>query len=182
MPPMKKRRKQTQWLTVGDILRRAMRNRGLSPAPGSSVQLTKAWQAAVGPQIAAQTAPLKCQGETLFVKVSSPLWMHHLHYLKADILQRFRDHWPETPPRSLFFTVGHFPEKTGSPEPISPDAPLSDRDQEMVRQCLGTLRDEELKYVLERVMRRELLRRRQIQRQGPKKWPGAPPRSNTPHT
>lgn len=42
----------------------------------------------VGDKIAMVTRPLKFSHGTLFIGVESPVWSHHLHYLKPDLLKK----------------------------------------------------------------------------------------------
>ena len=73
--------------------------------------------------------------------------------------------------QGLFFSVGEIPAPppgaaSRQPTDLIP-APLKGRDRKMIRESLDAIRDPELREIMERVMTREISRRRQREkRQG----------------
>jgi hypothetical protein len=118
----------------------------------------------VGARIAGQTHPERLKRGTLYVRVSAPVWMHQLQFLKEEILAKLQGLTGPEEIRSLVFTVGVIP-RTAPQGPSAPPAapagpPLTGRDRRQIQESLATLSDPELKEILERVMTQEISRRR----------------------
>ncbi len=146
---------------LGDVLATVLRKRSIFLALPDR-KLADAWAKAVGPVISAQTRIDRRSGDTLYVKISGPAWMHQLHFLKEEILAKLNGDSSDPPLNNLRFFIGDVgaaPAKTARPsEP--PAAPLKERDRRMIEESLEPVSDAELKEVLRRVMTREIGRRR----------------------
>ncbi len=57
-------------------------------AGGGIVHLIRVWEAAVGSPIRDNAKPFAVNGALLLVHVSSSAWLHHLQFLKAELLER----------------------------------------------------------------------------------------------
>jgi hypothetical protein len=151
---------------IGEILRKVLRKRNI-PHAAADPRLLELWRRAVGPQIAARTLPEAVKRGALHVKVSAPVWLHQLQFLKEEILEKLRELSGSDEIRSLFFTIGEIP----LPPPGAADqplaavapAPLRKRDRQMVQESLDAIRDPELRQIVERVMVREIGRRRELE-------------------
>jgi len=159
---MARRTRRNRYLQhLGDVLATVLRKRSIFLAVPDR-RLAAAWAKAVGPVISAQTRIDRRSGDTLYVKISGPAWMHQLHFLKEEILAKLNSGSSDPPLNDLrFFTgdVGAAPAKAARPyEP--PVAPLKERDRMMIEESLKSVIDTELKEVLRRVMTREIGRRR----------------------
>jgi hypothetical protein len=161
---MRKRAKNTRPETIGEILLKIVRKRHI-PHNATDRKLRDLWNRAVGPQIASRTLPEALRRGALHVRVSAPVWLHQLQFLKEEILGRLREISGSDEIRSLFFAIGEVPvppARADAAPPVPPDlAPLKKRDREMMRQCLDSLADPELRAIVERVMTREISRRRE---------------------
>ncbi len=51
-------------------------------------ELWEQWERVVGEETARNARPAAVKGSILLVHVSSPAWIHHLRFLKADLLAR----------------------------------------------------------------------------------------------
>ena len=164
---MPRRRSQFKPSPLAEVLRKFMKKQGLPPVNGDPA-LRRLWNEAVGDQIAAHTMPDSIRRGTLFVKVSSSVWMHQLQFLKKDILQRFNGLYGKETVRSLNFSIGEIPAPPpGHHDPASPAASLAAlnaRDQRLVQESLAAVRDPELQEILRRVMTREISRRRLLEK------------------
>jgi hypothetical protein len=168
---MRKRARQLKPEMLGEILGKILKKRNI-PHTATDRRLLDIWRRAVGPQIAAQTQPDTLKRGVLFVRVSAPVWMHQLQFMKEEILVRVRELTNPEEVRSLRFCIGEIPPSPpgGAQAPPIETAlpPLAGRDRAMIRESLETVRDPELRTILERVMTREIGRRRQREkRQGP---------------
>ena len=64
----------------------------------------EAWADYVGPSAAEVSTALKVRSNTLIVKVTDPLWMQQLTFLKRDLLSRFKADFPKLRIRNIYFT------------------------------------------------------------------------------
>jgi Protein of unknown function (DUF721). len=121
------------------------------------------WYKVTGPQIAAQTQPQKLKGDTLFVKVSTSVWMHQLQFMKQEIIDKINESLGRETIKNIYFSIGV----------ISPAIPknkekftfphqyiLNERDTKMIKESAGSISDQELSNILKRVMTKEIIRRR----------------------
>ncbi|MCX5839065.1 MAG: DUF721 domain-containing protein [Deltaproteobacteria bacterium] len=161
---MRKRASQSKPETIGEILRKVLKKRNI-PHTATDRRLLDLWMRSVGPQIAARTLPETVKRGTLYVRVSAPVWLYQLQFLKEEILRKFNELSGKEEIRSLFFSIGEIPSPppgAADPPPALPiPAPLRKRDREMMRESLDAVRDPELREILKRVMFREISRRRE---------------------
>lgn len=54
--------------------------------------LCREWSEVVGSQVAQLTSPAFFRRDTLWIFVQDSTWMHHLQYVKADLLARINSH------------------------------------------------------------------------------------------
>jgi len=93
-------------------LRRELKRLG----PGGAIQdVTAAWPAAVGPEIARNAWPARISRDgTLHVATASSTWAFELGQLAGDIAARLAEHLQEAP-RTLRFAPGRLPEPAAAP-------------------------------------------------------------------
>jgi hypothetical protein len=159
---MRRRARQMKPEMLGEILGKILKKRNIPHTP-TDRRLVDTWRRAVGPQIAAQTHPDTLKRGVLFVRVSAPVWMHQLQFMKEEILGRINELTGPEEVRNLRFCIGEIPvPPPGDAPPLDPALPpLAGRDRTMMRESLEAIRDPELRTILERVMAREIGRRRQ---------------------
>jgi hypothetical protein len=161
---MRRRARQIKLEMLGEILGKILKKRNI-PHTATDRRLLGIWRRAVGPQIAAQTHPDTLKRGVLFVRVSAPVWMHQLQFMKEEILDRISELTGPEEVRGLRFCIGEIPPSPqggGQAPPLDPALPpLAGRDRAMMQESLATVRDPELRTILERVMTREIGRRRQ---------------------
>jgi predicted nucleic acid-binding Zn ribbon protein len=73
---------------------------------GGMLEVWQVWDAAVGPEIARNARPVAFKGKTLLVYVASSAWLHHLHFLKADLLSRLNSELGKPMVAQIKFKVG----------------------------------------------------------------------------
>lgn len=64
------------------------------------------WNQTVGAAIARNAQPEKIRNGTLMVKVSSPVWMQQLQFMKEMIAAKLNDQLKSTVVKNIFFVVG----------------------------------------------------------------------------
>jgi hypothetical protein len=160
---MRKRAPHAKPEILGDILQKVLKKKNI-PHTRINRRLVDLWMRAVGPQIAARTLPETIKRGTLRVQVSAPVWLHQLQFLKEEIT-KLNELSGSEEVQNLFFSIGEIPPpQTGTNDPIIPlpsATPLQKRDRAMMRDSLDTVQDPELREILERVMSREISRRRE---------------------
>ena len=161
---MRRRARQVKPEMLGEILGKILKKRNI-PHSSTDRRLLDIWRRAVGPQIASQTHPDTLKRGVFFVRVSAPVWLHQLQFMKEEILDRIKALNVPEEVRNLRFCIGEIPPsppgeaQAHPPDPVLP--PLTGRDHTMMRESLEGVRDPELRTILERVMTREIGRRRQ---------------------
>jgi len=164
---MRRRTRRLKPEILGEILQKILKKRNI-PHTSTDRYLLNIWGRAVGPQIAAQTHPDTLKRGTLFVRVSAPVWLHQLQFMKEEILGKLNELSGKEEIKGLFFTIGDIPTpppgSAGQPPPTPPLSGLPGRDRNMMRESLAAIRDPELREVLEQVMAREISRRRQSEK------------------
>jgi len=163
---MRRRASQKKLEPLGQVLQKILKKRRV-PVDMEEKRLLSLWNRAVGPQIAAQTRPRYIKGKTLFVDVTTSVWMHQLHFLKADIIRQCNSLAQKAAIRNIFFSVGEIACPLSSP-PETPSAQsvsrvLKKRDRRMIDSCTECIADEELREIVKRVMTREITRRRMME-------------------
>jgi predicted nucleic acid-binding Zn ribbon protein len=166
-----RRRTATQKLEpLGGILQKVLKKWDI-PYKNTDRRLVDLWERAVGPPIALHTIPENLKRGSLYVLVSSPGWLHQLQFLKEEIRSKLNKLAGREEFRRIFFVIGTIPERSpGVPDTKPTDSTsqkLEKRDLQMLKQSLASIRDDELREIIEKVMITEIIRRRGIQkRQG----------------
>jgi predicted nucleic acid-binding Zn ribbon protein len=65
--------------------------------------LLLAWTRIVGDTAARYSRAVRVRNRTLYVHVDDPLWMQQLTFLKQAILEKYRQEFPRSPVRDLYF-------------------------------------------------------------------------------
>lgn len=164
---MRKRRPPSKPETIGDILQKVLTKRNI-PHKAADRRLLDLWRRTVGPQIAARTLPETVKRGALYVLVSSPVWLHQLQFMKEEILQKMNELSGLEKIRSIFLSIGEIPpspvEAAAHPPHAEIPTLLAKRDRDMMRESLDTIRDLELREILERAMTSEISRRRGLEK------------------
>uniref|UniRef100_A0A7C4MN22 DUF721 domain-containing protein n=2 Tax=Desulfatirhabdium butyrativorans TaxID=340467 RepID=A0A7C4MN22_9BACT len=76
-------------VSIGSLIDRFMRDCRREP-PTLLARICECWPQIVGEEAALEAKPSAIKGGLLLVHVSSPVWVHHLHFQKQDILERIQ--------------------------------------------------------------------------------------------
>jgi predicted nucleic acid-binding Zn ribbon protein len=162
MPPRKGAASRSEYpQKIGHILQSALKQRNIS-LNFRDESLWKAWNRAVGPVIAAQTRVDRFDRETLFLKVSSPVWLHQLQFMKTDIVQRLNGMLGKELVKNLFFSIGDIAaSKKMEIFSLQPGQhPLKDREKNLIEKWTASLVDRELAEIMKRAIANHLIRRK----------------------
>ena len=165
---MRRRYRPARLEKMGDILQKVLRKHRI-PVQTADQGLRKTWMDAVGPKIAAYTRPEAVRRNVLFIKVANSVWMQQLHFLKQDILEKINRANAQNPIQNIFLSLDET--AVPAPETKSPQAPEQgasalrsrDRIRILIEKSVAAIADTELRDILQRVMTREIARRRRIE-------------------
>lgn len=160
------RRKTSAPLRVGDILKEAMKRRNI-PVDIGSGKIVSDWENTVGPVISQQTRPEKIRNRTLYLTVSSPIWMQQLQFMKKELLEKVNAALQKEAVSDIFFNVGVIEHQPAVPK--KPDFrldessfPLKPRDKRLIKETLSRVKDPELGRIIERAMKKGIIRRKMM--------------------
>ncbi len=83
----KKRSACTEFTPIGQVLETIL-DQCRSNSGGGIQHLIHAWKKAIGPPISENAKPFAVNSRLLLVHVSSSAWLHQLHFLKTDLLDK----------------------------------------------------------------------------------------------
>jgi predicted nucleic acid-binding Zn ribbon protein len=90
---------------VGQVLQKSLQRLELSTRL-DEYGVWPIWNDVVGPTIARNAQPEKIRNGTLFIKVTSPVWMQQLQYMKEMIAEKLNQRLKTSIVRNIFFVVG----------------------------------------------------------------------------
>jgi predicted nucleic acid-binding Zn ribbon protein len=74
-------------------------------------EISEIWESAVSSTIAKDSRPWKVKGNELEVQVTNSSWLHHLNFMKNDIIQKLNEQLGEQVIKKIRFSVAHFSNK-----------------------------------------------------------------------
>jgi predicted nucleic acid-binding Zn ribbon protein len=90
---------------IGDVIPNVLKTYRCE-SDGNLAQVWHFWDHAVGEAIAANAQPEAFKGNILLVKVNSSVWLHHLQFLKANIINKLNDALGEAVIKEIKFKIG----------------------------------------------------------------------------
>ncbi|MBM4271105.1 MAG: DUF721 domain-containing protein [Deltaproteobacteria bacterium] len=160
---MRKRSQSAKLQHLGDILQTILQKHKIF-IRSEETHLSDTWNRAVGPQIAAQTRPARIKKNTLFVNVSTSIWMQQLHFLKEEIMEKYNLQSGREPITNIYFSIGEISPpwaKKTHQSFLSPEYHLlKERDKKLIEKSTASIADEELRNILKRVLMKSIIRKR----------------------
>src|SRR5215470_10313408 len=98
-------RHDSQIERLGQVLDKSLKRMEISPRL-DEYGVWPIWNDIVGTTIARNAQPEKIRNGTLFVKVSSPVWMQQLQYMKEMIAESVNQRLKANIVKNIFFVVG----------------------------------------------------------------------------
>ncbi len=90
---------------VGDVLNHSLKRLDLTPRL-DEYGVWPIWNDVVGTAIANNAQPEKIRNGTLFVKVTSPVWLQQLQFMKEMITEKLNQRLKNEVVKTIFFMVG----------------------------------------------------------------------------
>src|SRR5919106_4708216 len=112
-------KKDPQIDRLGEVLDNSLKRFQLSPRL-DEYRVWPIWNDTVGPTVARNAQPEKIRNGTLFVKVSSPVWMQQLQYMKEMIAEKLNHRLRAGLVKIIFFVVGKVKADIAEAEPNPP--------------------------------------------------------------
>jgi len=138
---------------IGDVLDKSLKRLELAPRL-DEYGVWPVWNDVVGNPIARNAQPEKIRNGTLFVKVSSPVWMQQLQFMKELITEKLNQRLGTAVVKNIFFIVGSVdaapaeaatqPAAQSSPKPHEP---------EIDEAFLTSLTDPEIRQAFKKLLR-----------------------------
>jgi hypothetical protein len=112
------------------------------------------WNDTVGITIARNAQPEKIRNGTLFIKVTSPVWMQQLQYMKDMIMEKLNQRLKTGVVKNIFFVVGqvHMDPvgvQSNPPTPVAPAAQGSGDNEDF----LDSVQDPEIRQAFKRLLK-----------------------------
>src|ERR1043166_8489060 len=98
-------KKDSQTERLGDVLANSLKRLELGKRL-DEYGIWPVWNEVVGKPVARNAQPEKIRNGTLFVKVSSPVWMQQLQYMKEMIAESVNQRLKADVVKNIFFVVG----------------------------------------------------------------------------
>ena len=137
---------------VGDILKHSLKRLDLSGRL-SEYGVWPIWNEIVGSTIARNAQPEKIRNGTLFVKVTSPIWMQQLQYVKEMIAEKLNKSLGSEVVRNVFFFVGKI--DSAARKPVAEDLAATEEPPQAKPQLqdehLQTIKDPEIRRALKKL-------------------------------
>ncbi|MDL2268549.1 DUF721 domain-containing protein [Desulfosarcina sp. OttesenSCG-928-A07] len=92
---------------IGTVLDTLLKQCG-ARTRGGIPHLSQVWEKTVGSPISENAKPFAIQGSVLVVHVSSSPWLHHLQFLKSDLIKTLNHHLSASPLTDIRFKVGRW--------------------------------------------------------------------------
>src|SRR5262249_44476457 len=108
-------KKDSQTERLGDVLANSLKRLELGKRL-DEYGVWPVWNDVVGKPVARNAQPERIRNGTLFVKVTSPVWMQQLQYMKEMIADNINQRLKADVVKNIFFVVGNVDSSIGEAE------------------------------------------------------------------
>ena len=158
-PRQRRRRRRSRPLEeAGSAIYRALCAAGLTDH-AQRLRIFQCWREAVGPEIAARTAPQTFTRGTLIIKAASPAWQNELMFLKASIIAQVNEMLGRKMIKELKVISGQMPRAEVVEEPFRCPMPLAE-DFKAARHLAVPIADAGIRGAFENLIARDKARER----------------------
>jgi hypothetical protein len=145
---------------VGEVLGNSLKRLDLSSRL-SEYGVWPVWDEVVGKTIAVNAQPEKIRNGTLFVKVTSSVWMQQLQFMKEMIAEKLNHRLNREVVKNIFFVVGRI-DSPATAEPLTgAPTPAIDQEPKIDEQFLESVSDPELRQAFRKLLKSYSRRRGQ---------------------
>ncbi|HEY6367410.1 MAG TPA: DUF721 domain-containing protein [Candidatus Binatia bacterium] len=152
-PSLKMAKTDPQIERLGQVLDKSLKRLDLSTRL-DEYGVWPIWNDVVGSTIARNAQPEKIRNGTLFIKVTSPVWMQQLQYMKEMIIEKLNQRLKTNIVKNIFFVVGQVNVETVEDE-SKPTAQsfTAIQDIRVNEDFLESVRDPEIRQAFKRLLR-----------------------------
>jgi hypothetical protein len=136
---------------LGELLDQSLSRLALGPQL-QAYGIWAIWNDVVGRPVARNAQPEKIRAGTLFIKVSSPVWMQQLQFMKDLIAEKINQRLRAEVVKNIFFFVGSIAPPDSEAEPEPPPAPVDNADP-VDEGFLASLEDPEIRQAFKKLLR-----------------------------
>ena len=139
--------------SVGAVLEQSLKRLDLAPRL-DEYGVWPIWRDVVGQTIARNAQPEKIRNGTLFVKVSSPVWMQELQFMKEMIAEKLNQRLQNNAMvKNIFFMVGRI-EETEPPVAAAETAAAEENfDHPVNQEFLQSIKDPEIRAAFAKLLK-----------------------------
>ena len=145
-------KKTPQIESIGAVLAQSLKRFDLAPRL-DEYGVWPIWREVVGKMIARNAQPEKIRNGTLFIKVSSPVWMQELQFMKEMIVGKLNQRLNGEIVKNIFFMVGRIdeaePDAANSPESCEAD----ENDHPVNEEFLQSIEDPEIRAAFKKLLK-----------------------------
>jgi predicted nucleic acid-binding Zn ribbon protein len=144
--------------TLGSVLEQSLKRLDLA-ARLDEYSVWPIWNDVVGNVIARNAQPEKIRNGTLFVKVSSPVWMQQLQFMKDMIAGKLNHRLKGEIVKNIFFMVGRIDGPVETPEPAEQSEAAAVAAVPLNDGFLNSIADPEIRAAFKRLLKSHSRRR-----------------------
>lgn len=138
--------------SVGNVLEQSLKRLDLIGRLGEYA-VWPIWNDVVGPVIARNAQPEKIRHGTLFVKVSSPVWMQQLQFMKDMIAGKLNHRLNEETVKNIFFMVGRIETTEEPPAPAPQSDTTGTLESQVDVEFLESVNDPEMRAAFKKLLK-----------------------------
>jgi len=152
--------KDPQIEKLGTVLDKSLKRLELSPRL-DEYGVWPIWNDVVGKPIARNAQPEKIRNGTLFVKVTSPVWMQQLQFMKEMIAEKLNQRLKSQIVKNIFFVIGRIDGDTNEVKSKPATAQVHEPDNSQLDETfLESLNDPEIRQAFKKLLKSYARRRR----------------------
>ncbi len=145
--------KDPQIEKLGTVLDKSLKRLELSPRL-DEYGVWPIWNDVVGKPIARNAQPEKIRNGTLFVKVTSPVWMQQLQFMKEMIAEKLNQRLKSQIVKNIFFVIGRIDGDTNEVKSKPATAQIHEPDNSQLDETfLESLNDPEIRQAFKRLLK-----------------------------
>ncbi len=145
--------KEPQIEKLGAVLDKSLKRLELSPRL-DEYGVWPIWNDVVGKPIARNAQPEKIRNGTLFVKVTSPVWMQQLQFMKEMIAEKLNQRLKSQIVKNIFFVIGRIDGDTNEVKSKPATAQIHEPDNSQLDETfLESVNDPEIRQAFKRLLK-----------------------------
>ena len=145
-------KKTPQIESIGAVLEQSLKRFDLAPRL-DEYGVWPIWREVVGKMIARNAQPEKIRNGTLFVKVSSPVWMQELQFMKEMIAGKLNQRLNGEIVKNIFFMVGRIDEAERDAANSPESCEAEENDHPVNEEFLQSIEDPEIRAAFKKLLK-----------------------------